>query len=167
MDKKSADFTKAFIVYKGRFVSLLRDDKPTIPNPNKWETSGGAIDEGESPEEGIRRELVEEISVCPKFLVPLTTIIFTNQDGHYYYGILTDEESSKLKLGNEGQDMKLYNLAEVKRMNTVYRLQYLFANYKTFFERLLHEDLSAIDEIPKEIKIDAHSSFEAYSEFSI
>jgi 8-oxo-dGTP diphosphatase len=39
----------------------LRDDKPSIPFPNKWVTLGGSVEQGESPEEAIKRELKEEI----------------------------------------------------------------------------------------------------------
>ena len=39
----------------------LREDKPSIPHPGYWDIFGGGINDGETPEEGIRREVMEEI----------------------------------------------------------------------------------------------------------
>lgn len=39
----------------------LRDGTPGIPFPGHWSTLGGHLEPGESPEEGARRELWEEI----------------------------------------------------------------------------------------------------------
>lgn len=38
----------------------LRDDKPEISDPGLWVFPGGHIEPGETPEEGARREFVEE-----------------------------------------------------------------------------------------------------------
>jgi 8-oxo-dGTP diphosphatase len=50
---------------QGRLVIQLRDDKPGLPFPNCWSTLGGRIEHGETPEQAIRRELIEEIEFCP------------------------------------------------------------------------------------------------------
>lgn len=52
----------------GRLLIYLRDDKAGIPFPNHWDLFGGYIEEGESPEQALRRELMEEIGIEPEQL---------------------------------------------------------------------------------------------------
>ena len=39
----------------------LRDDKPDLEYPNCWGTFGGQIEEGETPQEALVREIKEEL----------------------------------------------------------------------------------------------------------
>lgn len=45
----------------GRYLMQLRDDKPGIFYPDHWGLFGGAMEEGESGEQALRRELREEL----------------------------------------------------------------------------------------------------------
>ena len=42
---------------EGRVLLQLRDDKRTIPYPNCWGTFGGQVEDGETPEHAIVREV--------------------------------------------------------------------------------------------------------------
>jgi len=44
----------------GHVLMQLRDDIPTIADPGCWVNPGGEIDPDETPEDGARRELLEE-----------------------------------------------------------------------------------------------------------
>ena len=44
----------------GQILMQLRDDIPTIADPGCWVVPGGVVDPGETPEDGARRELLEE-----------------------------------------------------------------------------------------------------------
>lgn len=46
-----------------RVYLQLRDDKPTIKNPGHWCIFGGRIEAGETPVQGIKRELFEELAI--------------------------------------------------------------------------------------------------------
>ena len=46
-----------------KLLIYLRDDIPTIPFPNHWDLFGGIIEDGESPEQALVREIEEEIGV--------------------------------------------------------------------------------------------------------
>jgi 8-oxo-dGTP diphosphatase len=46
---------------KGEFLLYLRDGKPGIPFPHHWDLIGGHIEEGETPEEALVREVKEEL----------------------------------------------------------------------------------------------------------
>lgn len=45
----------------GELLLYLRDNKPGIPFPLHWDLIGGHVEEGESPEEALIREVKEEL----------------------------------------------------------------------------------------------------------
>ena len=47
----------------GKLLIYLRDDKPGISFPNHWDLFGGIMEEGETPEQTLVRELKEEIGI--------------------------------------------------------------------------------------------------------
>ena len=52
-----------FINHSNEILLLLRDNIPTIPYPNMWDLPGGHVEENESPEESIIREMKEELNL--------------------------------------------------------------------------------------------------------
>lgn len=44
-------------------IIYLRDDKPEIPFPGHWDLIGGHVEEGETPEQALVREVREEIGL--------------------------------------------------------------------------------------------------------
>jgi 8-oxo-dGTP diphosphatase len=48
---------------KGEILLYLRDDKPGIPFPGYWDLIGGHVEEGETPEEALVREVKEELDI--------------------------------------------------------------------------------------------------------
>ena len=49
------------ILDDGRYVMQLRDELPNIFYPGHWGCFGGAVGDGEAPEEALARELQEEL----------------------------------------------------------------------------------------------------------
>lgn len=47
----------------GRLLIYLRDNKPEIPFPNHWDFFGGHLEEGETPEQALVREVKEELGI--------------------------------------------------------------------------------------------------------
>ena len=48
---------------KGEILLYLRDNKPEIPFPNHWDLIGGHLEEGETPEQALVREVKEELAI--------------------------------------------------------------------------------------------------------
>jgi 8-oxo-dGTP diphosphatase len=47
----------------GEILLYLRDNKPEIPFPDHWDLIGGHVEEGETPEEALVREVKEELDI--------------------------------------------------------------------------------------------------------
>jgi len=58
----------------GQILMQLRDDIPTIADPGCWVVPGGVVDPGETPEDGARRELLEETGYGGGVWSPLITL---------------------------------------------------------------------------------------------
>ena len=48
---------------KGEFLLYLRDNKPGIPFPDHWDLIGGHVEDGETPEQALVREVKEELDI--------------------------------------------------------------------------------------------------------
>ncbi len=46
---------------EGEFLFYMRDDKPGIPFPAHWDLIGGHVEQGETPEQALVREVKEEL----------------------------------------------------------------------------------------------------------
>ena len=57
------EMTHAVLLVNGAYVLQLRDDIPGIAARGMWALFGGALEDGEPPEVGLRREILEELGV--------------------------------------------------------------------------------------------------------
>jgi len=102
------------ILYQGdRFLLQLRDDIPSILYPGYWAMFGGHLEPGEHPDDGIRRELLEEIGYAPPHLQLFEYYADEKIIRHVYQGELS-VGLDQLVL-NEGWDMDLVTVAEIRR----------------------------------------------------
>jgi 8-oxo-dGTP diphosphatase len=69
------------IVTGSGLLMHLRDDKPGIPNPGCWAGFGGAVEEGETVEQALHRELLEETGLEIKNATFLTSEVDHEGDG--------------------------------------------------------------------------------------
>lgn len=103
----------AILHREGKFLMQLRDDDPAIMHPGRWAFFGGHLEAGESPEMGVRRELLEEIGYCPAELTLFHSWEDTHVTRHVYHGIL-GVPLTELIL-TEGLDMQLLNRDDIQR----------------------------------------------------
>ena len=101
----------AIIYQDGKYLMQLRDEIPTIVYPGVWGLFGGHIELGESPEVGLKRELIEEINYSPSSLTKFCSIPGGDYLRHFFHCPLT-VPISDLEL-KEGWDLKLLTPEEI------------------------------------------------------
>jgi 8-oxo-dGTP pyrophosphatase MutT (NUDIX family) len=69
------------IVTDGGLLLHHRDDKPGIANPDCWAGFGGAVENGETPEQALLREVTEETGLVIRDPVFLTDAVDHEGDG--------------------------------------------------------------------------------------
>ena len=123
---KHLDFTgcKIALICDGRILTILRDDKPTIPWPNLWELPGGGREGDESPFECVAREVYEELSIqlskddiIWSWIYP--SMLDENKKSVFLVGKLTQEQFDSITFGDEGQAYKLMNIEEFLTLDQV------------------------------------------------
>ena len=93
---------------------FLRDNIDTIPYPDCWDIPGGHVEDGETPEECIVREMLEEIGVdigTPE----LFRIYRMNDRIEYTYWQPFSLDIDKIQL-NEGQALRWFTEKELRNM---------------------------------------------------
>ena len=138
------EFEKAvkviFVNPKKEFLLHLRDDKPSIPCPGHWGFIGGAVDEGETPEEAIVREVKEEIELsidAPEKLgsVFVKEKVVTKKNWeNIIFKANIDLPIDKIKL-NEGQRLGYFRFEELGNLKIAkYWLEFIRENKDKILE---------------------------------
>ena len=113
------DFTgcKIALICEGQILTILRDDKETIPYPNMWDLSGGGREGNETPFECVAREVYEELNIqlskddiIWSRLYP--SMLDENKKSVFLVGKLTQEQFESIIFGDEGQSYKLVSIEE-------------------------------------------------------
>ena len=101
----------AMLQRDGRWLMQLRDEIPNIVAPGCWGLFGGHLDPGETPEQALRRELLEEISWQP-LAVELVMVHHIHRRTAHVYQAELSVPLEQLQL-LEGQDLGLVSPEEL------------------------------------------------------
>ena len=108
---------KIALLCDDKLLTILRDDKASIPYPNMWELPGGGREGEETPFECVQREGFEELGLkleeaaivwvkaYPGMLDPDKTSIFM-------VGTITQEECASIVFGDEGQAYQMMDICQ-------------------------------------------------------
>ena len=108
---------KIALLCDDRLLTILRDDKASIPYPNMWELPGGGCEGEETPFECVQREVFEELGLK----LEETAIVWAKEyqgmldpdkTSIFMVGTITQEECASIVFGDEGQ---AYQMMDVSR----------------------------------------------------
>lgn len=124
---------------EGQVIAQLRDNKPGLMFPGRWSTLGGRVEVGETPDEAMRRELIEEIEVCPPitfwrlFEHGFTSGGRTYEADIYAYTGAIETPAEDIRL-HEGQRLAYLSAEDVDRLSFAFRLDLLYREFFTTYE---------------------------------
>ena len=137
MEIEISDFTgcKIALFCGDKLLTILRDDKASIPWPNIWELPGGGREGDESPFECVAREVYEELGIhlnedCLLWGKIYPSVIFEGKQSVFMVGQLRQEQFDNITFGDEGQAYKLMPIEEfLKSKQAVPQLQGRLRDY--------------------------------------
>lgn len=135
-DNQQITTVSAVVVFNGKLLLLQRDDNPEIKDPGCWQLPGGGVEDGETPDEAIKRELQEEISVIP---ASLRFLMSPSADINAYYARLSNEEAKNIKKGDEGKDLRFFSFEELSNIPLTGKLKLVLETQGNALKSLLEE----------------------------
>ena len=119
MEIEISDFTgcKIALFCGDKLLTILRDDKASIPWPNMWELPGGGREGDESPFECVAREVYEELGIyltedCLLWSKVYPSVLYEGRYSVFMVGQLRQEQFDNITFGDEGQGHQLMNVEE-------------------------------------------------------
>ena len=105
------------LICEGQILTILRDDKETIPYPNMWDLPGGGREGNETPFECVAREIYEELNIQLSKEKVIWSGIYPGildekKQFVFLVGNLAQEEFDRIDFGDEGQGYKLVSFGE-------------------------------------------------------
>ena len=125
--------SSAIVSHRGRILLFLRDHRP-LRDPNRWSLIGGHVDEDETFDEALVREVGEEIGIRPRnYRLLLRLAGYWGEDIALYHLPLIDTEASRIRLGDEGQKVEFFVIDEIDDLPLTANLNMLFHRRRDLF----------------------------------
>ena len=108
---------KIALLCDDRLLTILRDDKASIPYPNMWELPGGGCEGEETPFECVQREVFEELGLK----LEETAIVWAKEyqgmldpdkTSIFMAGTITQQECASIVFGDEGQAYQMMDVSQ-------------------------------------------------------
>lgn len=130
---------KIIILSPDKLLLFHRDNIPTIPSPDCWQLIGGGIEKGETPEQGLIREVKEEVSYDLKDFSFIAKTKGSSSEDVWNYVVLVDKnEEGKFSLGGgEGQGIGWFTLDEISTIKLTPGTNKLLTRYRDMIEAVM------------------------------
>lgn len=129
---------------RGEVLLQLRDHRAGMLWPGHWTIPGGHVEAGESPDDAIRREMIEEMELGDLSLRLWTTFDAPRGDPpfvcaeHIYTGRL-DVPAASIRL-HEGQRVQFFEAEQIDGMTLAFNYTPLL---RRFFAQGLHREVGS------------------------
>ncbi|MBQ7724821.1 MAG: 8-oxo-dGTP diphosphatase [Lachnospiraceae bacterium] len=126
--------TLCYIEDDGKYLMLLRNKKQKDVNEGKWIGVGGRMEPGESPEDCICREVLEEtgLTITEYRLRGVLTFSSEGWEDEYIFVFTSDKYTGDLKECDEGE-LRWIDKTEIMNLN-------LWEGDRIFLKNLLNDD---------------------------
>jgi len=117
-DTNSKGTSIIFVNDQKQILLFLRDDKPSISYSNMWDVPGGHVEDGETPEQCIVREMKEEMDLTLEQFALFSVMEFTGRIEYTFWKMANlDIEGISL---HEGQQLKCFTEFEARNTELAY-----------------------------------------------
>ena len=108
---------KIALLCDDRLLTILRDDKASIPYPNMWELPGGGREGEETPFECVQREVLEELGLKLEeadilWAKEYQGMLDPDKISIFMVGTITQEEFANIVFGDEGQAYQMMDVSQ-------------------------------------------------------
>ncbi len=110
---------------------VLRDDIPSISCPGMWDLPGGHLEENETAEECIVREMLEEIEINVEGCRLFRVYEFSDRTEYVFFKP-ADFDLQDIVL-HEGQMLKWFSQAEAEQEDLAYGFNQVLSDYFSNF----------------------------------
>ena len=110
--------SKAIAIHDKKILVYLRDNKPEISDPNKWDLPGSDLLPEETYENAVKRSFKEQFAIIPKDVSSIGKV--KNEYGieHGLFLIrLSTDEINKLHFQNKGQKYRFLSFEELMKID--------------------------------------------------
>ncbi len=121
-----------FVNNKQQVLLFLRDNKPDLPYRNMWDVPGGHVEENETPEECIVREMKEEMNIDLKDFQLFCEKEFDDRI-EYTYWKKANLNITEINL-MEGQCLKWFTRKEARNTELAYGFNEIVEEFYKFWE---------------------------------
>ena len=106
---------KIALLCDDRLLTILRDDKASIPYPNMWELPGGGREGEETPFECVQREVFEELGLNLEeadilWAKEYQGMLDPDKISIFMVGTITQEDFASIAFGDEGQAYQMMDV---------------------------------------------------------
>ena len=116
-----------FINDQDQILLFLRDNIQQIPYPNMWDVPGGHVEDHETPEECICREMKEEMGLDLDEYHPFLVKEFTDRTEYVFW------KKANLKIAEidltEGQRLKWFTRDEARETELAYGFDQIIEDF--------------------------------------